>query len=43
MANYDSAVAQIYALGHELSQTPAHKFDLERAIAPKPAAAHRPL
>src|SRR5450432_265131 len=28
MANYDSAVAQIYALGHELSQTPAHKFDL---------------
>ena len=26
--SYDSAVAQIYALGHELSQTPAHKFDL---------------
>jgi dihydrofolate synthase/folylpolyglutamate synthase len=26
--SYESAVAQIYALGHELSQTLAHKFDL---------------
>ena len=28
MANYESAVAQMFALGHELAQTPAHKFDL---------------
>jgi dihydrofolate synthase/folylpolyglutamate synthase len=26
--SYDSAVAQMYALGHELAQTPSHKFDL---------------
>jgi len=26
--SYDQAVSQMYALGHELSQTPAHKFDL---------------
>jgi dihydrofolate synthase/folylpolyglutamate synthase len=26
--SYETAVAQMYALGHELSQTPAHKFDL---------------
>ena len=26
--SYQSAVAQMYALGHELSQTPSHKFDL---------------
>src|SRR6202162_6087546 len=26
--SYETAVAQIYALGHELAQTPAHKFDL---------------
>ena len=25
---YDSAVAQLYELGHELSRTPSHKFDL---------------
>jgi dihydrofolate synthase / folylpolyglutamate synthase len=25
---YESAVARMYALGHELSQTPSHKFDL---------------
>ncbi|MBZ5567669.1 MAG: bifunctional folylpolyglutamate synthase/dihydrofolate synthase [Acidobacteriia bacterium] len=25
---YDSAVAQLYELGHELARTPAHKFDL---------------
>lgn len=27
--SYETAVARIYALGHELAQTPAHKFDLE--------------
>src|SRR5271167_450246 len=26
--SYKTAVAQIYALGHELAQTPSHKFDL---------------
>jgi dihydrofolate synthase / folylpolyglutamate synthase len=26
--SYASAIAQMYALGHELAQTPAHKFDL---------------
>ena len=26
--SYQTAVAQMYALGHELAQTPAHKFDL---------------
>ncbi len=26
--SYETAVAQMYALGHELSQTPSHKFDL---------------
>src|SRR6266403_403569 len=28
MANYETAVALMYALGHELAQTPSHKFDL---------------
>jgi dihydrofolate synthase/folylpolyglutamate synthase len=28
MASYETAVAQMYALGHELAQTPTHKFDL---------------
>ena len=28
MANYETALAQMYALGHELAQTPSHKFDL---------------
>src|SRR5258707_624126 len=27
--SYESALAQMYALGHELSNTPSHKFDLE--------------
>ncbi len=27
--SYETAVAQMYALGHELAQTPSHKFDLE--------------
>jgi len=26
--SYDTAVARMYALGHELAQTPSHKFDL---------------
>jgi dihydrofolate synthase / folylpolyglutamate synthase len=26
--SYDSAVASMFALGHELAQTPSHKFDL---------------
>ena len=26
--SYETAVAQMYALGHELAQTPTHKFDL---------------
>src|SRR5271165_3484912 len=28
MTNYETAVAQMYALGHELAQTPTRKFDL---------------
>jgi dihydrofolate synthase / folylpolyglutamate synthase len=28
MADYETALAQMYALGHELAQTPSHKFDL---------------
>ncbi|MGH9501241.1 MAG: bifunctional folylpolyglutamate synthase/dihydrofolate synthase [Terriglobales bacterium] len=28
MSSYDTAVARMYALGHELSQMPSHKFDL---------------
>src|SRR5947207_13544867 len=27
-ASYVNAVARMYALGHELAQTPSHKFDL---------------
>ncbi|MGA9527246.1 MAG: folylpolyglutamate synthase/dihydrofolate synthase family protein [Terriglobales bacterium] len=27
--SYETAVAQMYALGYELTQTPSHKFDLE--------------
>src|SRR5205814_1171676 len=27
-ASYQTAVARMYALGHELAQTPSHKFDL---------------
>ena len=27
--SYETAVARMYALGHELAQTPAHKFDLQ--------------
>ena len=28
MSSYETAVARMYALGHELAQTPSHKFDL---------------
>jgi dihydrofolate synthase/folylpolyglutamate synthase len=28
MPSYQTAVARMYALGHELAQTPSHKFDL---------------
>src|SRR5579862_6469910 len=28
MSSYEMAIARIYALGHELAQTPSHKFDL---------------
>jgi dihydrofolate synthase/folylpolyglutamate synthase len=28
MSSYESAIARMYALGHELAQTPSHKFDL---------------
>ena len=27
-ASYETAVARMYALGHELAHTPSHKFDL---------------
>src|SRR5690242_5880179 len=26
--SYETAIARMYALGHELAQTPSHKFDL---------------
>ena len=26
--SYETAVTRMFALGHELAQTPAHKFDL---------------
>jgi dihydrofolate synthase / folylpolyglutamate synthase len=29
MSSYQTAVAQMYALGHELTQLPSHKFDLK--------------
>ncbi len=28
MSSYEAAIARMYALGHELTQTPSHKFDL---------------
>jgi dihydrofolate synthase / folylpolyglutamate synthase len=28
MSSYETAIARMYALGHELTQTPSHKFDL---------------
>ena len=32
--SYDSAVANLYALGHELARTPSHKFDLAHMRVP---------
>ena len=29
LMSYETAVARMFALGHELAQTPSHKFDLE--------------
>jgi len=26
--SYDTAISRMFALGHELAQTPSHKFDL---------------
>jgi dihydrofolate synthase/folylpolyglutamate synthase len=40
MANYQSAVAQMFALGHELAQTPSHKFDLAHMRALLAALGH---
>ena len=40
MANYETAVAQMYALGHELAQTPSHKFDLAHMRVLLAALAH---
>jgi dihydrofolate synthase/folylpolyglutamate synthase len=31
--SYETAVARMYALGHELAQTPSHKFDLQHMRA----------
>src|SRR5450755_1491797 len=28
MSSYETAIARMFALGHELAQTPSHKFDL---------------
>src|ERR1700747_3160805 len=28
MSSYETAIVRMYALGHELAQTPSHKFDL---------------
>src|SRR4029077_18305977 len=28
MSSYETAIARMYALGHELAQMPSHKFDL---------------
>ena len=28
MSAYQTAIARMFALGHELAQTPSHKFDL---------------
>lgn len=38
--SYESAVAQMYALGHELARTPAHKFDLAHMRALLAALGH---
>ena len=33
LMSYETAVARMYALGHELAQTPSHKFDLQHMRA----------
>ncbi len=38
--SYESAIAQMYALGHELAQTPSHKFDLAHMRALLEALGH---
>ena len=38
--SYQSAVARMYALGHELAHTPSHKFDLEHMQALLEALEH---
>jgi dihydrofolate synthase/folylpolyglutamate synthase len=38
--SYDSAVANLYALGHELARTPSHKFDLAHMRVLLAAQAH---
>ena len=38
--SYQSAVARMYALGHELAHTPSHKFDLEHMRALLEALEH---
>src|SRR5260221_2932780 len=40
MADYQTALAQMYALGHELAQTPSHKFDLAHMSLLLAALAH---
>jgi len=38
--SYETAVAQMYALGHELAQTPSHKFDLRHMCVLLAALGH---
>lgn len=40
MVPYDTAVSQLYALGHELHRIPAHKFDLAQIRALTEALGH---
>ena len=38
--SYETAVANMYALGHELANTPSHKFDLEHVRVLLTALSH---
>src|SRR5262249_58945739 len=38
--SYDTAVASMFELGHELAQTPSHKFDLDHMRALLTAMGH---
>ncbi|MGA3350107.1 MAG: bifunctional folylpolyglutamate synthase/dihydrofolate synthase, partial [Candidatus Sulfotelmatobacter sp.] len=38
--SYETAVARMFALGHELAQTPSHKFDLAHMRVLLQALAH---